>query len=205
MNPSRIEQAIKDIIDFVDECKPAKLQPNKVMVDRDEFYELLDALESCAPEEISRYQKVINNQEAILADARKQANEIIMNAQNQTAQLLDQNDLVQAAYARAEEINRQVEEEAQARIDQANYECEQIQKSAMLYTHDLLSNAEQIIKVTLGEVSSKTTMLESALKSNLDIIKSNKAELVPGGAGEGAAAPANEVTETPESETEEAE
>ena len=56
MNPSRIEKAIDEIYDYVENCKPAKLAPNKVTVAKDELYDLLDALRMCAPEEIRTYQ-----------------------------------------------------------------------------------------------------------------------------------------------------
>ena len=36
MNPSRIEQAIDEIYNYVEECKPSKLYPSKVVVDREQ-------------------------------------------------------------------------------------------------------------------------------------------------------------------------
>lgn len=179
MNPSRIEKAIDDIIDFVESCKVSKLSPNKVMVDRDELYDLLDALKACAPEEINRYKKIINNRDNILKEAQEQANVMLMNAQNQTAQLLDQNELVQAAYDKANKIVEESTKEAELRIKQANTECEQIQKAALVYTSNLLTDAEKIVKTSLNEMNNKYTMLRSALESNLEVIRSNKAELTP--------------------------
>ena len=44
MNPSRIEQAIDEIYNYVEECKPSKLYPSKVVVDREQLYDLLDEL-----------------------------------------------------------------------------------------------------------------------------------------------------------------
>ena len=37
MNPSRIEQAIDEIYNYVEECKPSKLYPSKVVVDREQL------------------------------------------------------------------------------------------------------------------------------------------------------------------------
>ena len=179
MNPSRIEKAIDDIIDFVESCKVSKLSPNKVMVDRDELYDLLDVLKACAPEEINRYKKIINNRDNILKEAQEQANVMLINAQNQTAELLDQNELVQAAYDKANKIVEESTKEAELRINQANAECEQIQKAALVYTSNLLTDAEKIVKTSLNEMNNKYTMLRSALESNLEVIRSNKAELTP--------------------------
>ncbi len=179
MNPSRIEKAIDDIIDFVETCKPSKLSPNKVMVDRDELYDLMDALKACAPEEINRYKKIVNNRDGILKEAQEQANAMVMNAQNQTAQILDQNELVQAAYAKANELVSQATQEAEQRVKQANAECEQMQKAAVSYTYELLTNAEKIMKSAQNEMNSKYTMLRSAMESNLQVISNNKEELIP--------------------------
>ena len=93
MNPSRIEQAIDEIYNYVEECKPSKLYPSKVVVDREQLYDLLDELRLCAPEEIKRYQKIITNREGILNEAQQRAEDMLSQAQQQTAQILDQNEI----------------------------------------------------------------------------------------------------------------
>ena len=100
MNPSRIEQAIDEIYNYVEECKPSKLYPSKVVVDREQLYDLLDELRLCAPEEIKRYQKIITNRDGILNEAQQRAEDMLSQAQQQTAQILDQNEIVQTAYQR---------------------------------------------------------------------------------------------------------
>ena len=85
MNPSRIEQAIDEIYNYVEECKPSKLYPSKVVVDREQLYDLLDELRLCAPEEIKRYQKIITNREGILNEAQQRAEDMLSQAQQQPA------------------------------------------------------------------------------------------------------------------------
>ena len=117
MNPSRIEQAIDEIYNYVEECKPSKLYPSKVVVDREQLYDLLDELRLCAPEEIKRYQKIITNRDGILNEAQQRAEDMLSQAQQQTAQILDQNEIVQTAYQRAEDIMRQATEEAERLVN----------------------------------------------------------------------------------------
>lgn len=138
MNPSRIEKAIDEIYEYVENCKPSKLYPNKVTVSKDELYDLLDALRMCAPEEIKRYQKIINNREEILSQAQAQAEQI---------------------------------------MNQAVNESEQVRTSALYYTSDLLGQAGRNIETSLKELESKSTMLISALKRDIEVIKGNRAEL----------------------------
>lgn len=177
MNPSRIEKAIDEIYEYVENCKPSKLYPNKVTVSKDELYDLLDALRMCAPEEIKRYQKIINNREEIINQAQAQAEQIMTQAQAQTQQLLDQNELVQTAYAQAEQIVQQAQAQAEQIVAQAVGESDQVRTSALYYTSDLLGQAGRNIETSLKELESKSTMLISALKRDIEVIKNNRAEL----------------------------
>ena len=123
MNPSRIEKAIDEIYDYVESCKPTKLYPNKVMVEKGELFDLLDELRMCTPEEIKRYQKIITNRDGILSAAQQQAESMLSQAEQRTAQLLDQNEIVQTAYERAEAIMQQATDEAQRLVNAAQLFC----------------------------------------------------------------------------------
>ena len=169
MNPSRIEQAIDDIYNYVENCKPSKLYPSKVVVERGELYDLLDELRLCAPEEIKRYQKIITNRDGIINEAQQQAETMLSQAKQQTAQILDQNEIVQTAYQRAEEIMKQATEQA---------ESDQMHRAALMYTNDLLSQAKQNVEASLRETDNKYRMLSSALKNSVQVMQSNQEELL---------------------------
>lgn len=178
MNPSRIEQAIDEIYNYVENCKPSKLYPNKVVVERGELYDLLDGLKLCAPEEIKRYQKIINNRDGILNEARGQARDMVAQAQEQTAQILDQNEIVQTAYQRAEEIMGQAAEEAQRLVDAAQAESDQVRRASLVYTNDLLAEAQKNVEDSLREMDNKNRMLASAMKNSIQVMRSNREELM---------------------------
>lgn len=178
MNPSRIEQAIDEIYNYVENCKPSKLYPNKVVVERGELYDLLDELRLCAPEEIKRYQKIITNRDGILNEAQQRAEDMLNQAQQQTAQILDQNEIVQTAYQRAEEIMKQATEEAQRLVNAAQVESEQMRRASLVYTNDLLAEAKSHVEESLRETDNKYRMLTSALKNSIQVMKSNQEELM---------------------------
>lgn len=178
MNPSRIEQAIDDIYNYVENCKPSKLYPSKVVVERGELYDLLDELRLCAPEEIKRYQKIITNRDGIINEAQQQAETMLSQAKQQTAQILDQNEIVQTAYQRAEEIMKQATEEAQRLVNAAQAESDQMHRAALMYTNDLLSQAKQNVEASLRETDNKYRMLSSALKNSVQVMQSNQEELL---------------------------
>ena len=101
---SRMEQIIEEIEEYIDNCKYQPLSSTKIVVNKDELEELLTELKMKTPEEIKRYQKIISNKEAILADAQAKADAIIAQAQVQTSELVSEHQIMQQAYAQANEV-----------------------------------------------------------------------------------------------------
>ena len=101
---SRIEQIISEIEEYVDSCKFQPLSNTKIIVNKEELEELLTELRMKTPDEIKRYQKIISNKDAILADAQAKAEEILAQAQIQTNELVSEHQIMQQAYAQANEV-----------------------------------------------------------------------------------------------------
>ena len=78
---SRIEQIIEEIEEFVESCKYQPLSTTKIVVNKEELEELLRELRLKTPDEIKRYQKIISNKDAILADAQAKSDSLIAEAQ----------------------------------------------------------------------------------------------------------------------------
>ena len=116
---SRIEQIIEEIEEYIDGCKYQALSSSKIIVNKDELEELLNELRSKTPEEIKRYQKIISNKEAILADAQAKADAIIAKAQVKTDELVSEHQIMQQAYAQANEVVMIATKQAQEILDNA--------------------------------------------------------------------------------------
>ena len=116
---SRMEQIIEEIEEYIDSCKFAALSNNKILVNKEELEELISELRSKTPEEIKRYQKIISNKEAILADAQAKADQIIAQAQIQTTELVSEHQIMQQAYAQANEVVMVATKQAQEILDSA--------------------------------------------------------------------------------------
>ena len=117
---SRIEQIIEEIEEYIDrDCKYQPLSTTKIIVNKEHLDELLRELRMKTPDEIKRYQKIIANRDAILADAQAKANAMIEEAQVQTTELVSEHEIMQQAYAQANEIVTQATAQAQEIIDNA--------------------------------------------------------------------------------------
>ena len=67
---SRIEQLISDIEAYIDNCKYQPFSNNKIIVDKDQLEDMLSELRLKTPDEIKKYQKILNNKDAIISDAK---------------------------------------------------------------------------------------------------------------------------------------
>ena len=176
---SGIEEIIEEIEEYVDECKPSAFSPSKIIVNRDELESLLEELRTKTPEEIKRYQKIISNKEAILADAQNKADAIIAQAQIQTNELVSEHQIMQQAYAKANEIIMLATKNAQDMLDKATEDANSIRMGAITYTDDLLNTIESVISNSMETTQARTETFMQTMQGYLDIVVANRQELVP--------------------------
>lgn len=176
---SKMEQIIEEIEDYIDGCKPSPISRNKILVNREQLEELLSELRTKTPEEVKRYQKIISNKEAILADAQAKADQIIAQAQIQTNELVSEHQIMQQAYAQANEVVMIATKQAQDILDNATNDANNIRMSAIAYTDDMLKNLEASLTGAIETSKARSESLIGALQGFLDIVTANRAELVP--------------------------
>jgi len=177
---SRIEQIIDEIEEYIEDCKPAPLSSGaRIIVNKDEILELITELRQKTPEEIKRFQKIISNKDAIEADARRKAEEIIAQAEIHTNELISEHEIMVQAYAQANEVIMASTQQAQQIIDQATNDANAIRESAIAYTDDMLKNMENIVTGALEANRIKSESLNNSLQGYLDVIIANRIEISP--------------------------
>ena len=129
------------------------------------------------PDEIKRYQKIIANRDAILADAQAKADAMIEEAQLHTTELVSEHEVMQQAYSQANEIVTQATAQAQEIVDSATQDANAIRLGAIQYADDLLANAESIIGSTLDSYAQKYDGLMSSLQECYNVVHVNRQEL----------------------------
>ena len=135
---SRIEQLISEIEEYIDSCKSQALSKSKIIVNKEEMEELLVELRMRIPDEITKYQKIISQQQTILNDARSQSDAMLSEAKAQADAMIAQ------ATAQANSMVSQASEEANSMVAQANE-----QTTEMINEHEIMqraySHAEEVI------------------------------------------------------------
>ena len=174
---SRIEQLIGEIEEYIDGCKFQPLSNTKILVNKEELEELLVELRLRIPDEIKQYQKIISNQDAILTDARTQADAMIEKATAQTNEQVNEHEIMQRAYEAANQVIEDANNQAQTIVDAAVRDADNIRQGAVQYTQDMLKSVENIINHTMEGAQGRFDSFMSSLKSSYDIVSANRAEL----------------------------
>ena len=177
MGASRIEQLIEDIYEFVESCRMQPLSSTKVIVPKDELYDLLDELRLRTPDEIKRYQKIIANRDAIIADAEEKAEAILAKTREQANEILNEHEIMQQAYYQANEMIMQASEEADRLRREAQMEADQIRSGALAYSQEILSEMERVFANAYETALSRYDSFIGMLKENMEIVSNNKREI----------------------------
>ena len=176
---SRIEQIIEEIEEYVDSCKFHPLSSTKIVVNKEELEELLRELRMKTPDEIKRYQKIISNKDAILADAQQKAEAIIADAQQKAERIVSESEVMQRAIEQSNQLLDETNAQAQELIDKATADSNNIRLSAISYTDEMLENLEKIMNHSIESAGQKYTNYINSIQSCLDIVTKNRSELSP--------------------------
>lgn len=176
---SKMEQIIEEIEEYIDGCKFQPLSSTKIIVNKEELEELIAELRAKTPEEVKRYQKIISNKEAILADAQAKADQIIAQAQVQTNELVSEHQIMQQAYAQANEVVMIATKQAQEILDNATKDANDIRMGAITYTDELLKNTGEIVSHAIDSSKARYENLINSLQECMNIVNTNRAELLP--------------------------
>ncbi|MFR9281302.1 MAG: ATPase [Peptoniphilus lacrimalis] len=121
---------VDELEDLVETASQIPLT-GKVMVDRQEFMEILNDIKAQMPGEISQAQKIYQDKDNIINGAHDEADKILSAARSHAEKVIDENELVIQAKDKAEQI-----------LTQANKESNEIRERVRDYADTLLENTQ---------------------------------------------------------------
>ena len=135
-----ILQMIDRLEELLNESRPLPFTHN-VIVDEDRMLDLIDQMRVSIPEEVKKAQQLLAQRDRLIAQAQEEANRTVNLARDRSSELVERDQVVQAAYTQAEQIKAQ-----------AHVEGEAIRKDADAYVLETLRNLEMEMERTLNQV-----------------------------------------------------
>ncbi|ADU74051.1 hypothetical protein M972_111028 [Acetivibrio thermocellus AD2] len=110
----------------------------KCLVDKEEILEIIKEIRLKLPDDIKQAKWIKEERQRILLEAQKEANNIIKDAENKIASLIDEHEITKKAYEQSNEI-----------ISNAQKNAREIRLGTKEYADSILSKVEQILEETL--------------------------------------------------------
>jgi len=113
----------------------------KCMLDREEILDIIRALRERVPEDIKQANWIKDERQKILIEARKEANNVMKEAETRFHELVDEN-----------EITKKAAEQAKETIENANKKAKEIRLGTRDYVDSLLGVLEESLSEKLAVV-----------------------------------------------------
>ena len=94
--------------------------------------------------------------------------------------MINEHEIMQQAYAHADQVVEQASIQAQAIVDAAVNDANNIRQSSIQYTDDMLRSLQTIINHTMEGAKGRFDAFMTSMQSSYDIVSSNRNELSGG-------------------------
>jgi len=135
-----ILQMIDRLEELLNESRPLPFTHN-VIVDEDRMLDLIDQMRVSIPEEVKKAQQLLAQRDRLIAQAQEEANRTVNLARDRSTELVERDQVVQAAYTQAEQIKTQAYADGDA-----------IRKEADEYVLETLRNLEMEMERAINQV-----------------------------------------------------
>ena len=95
--------------------------------------------------------------------------------------MVEQSEVMQSAYAQANETVNNANQQAQEILDAATNDANSIRLGAIGYTDDMLANLSNIMTTALNDAGEKYNSFVESLTSCYNTVVQNRSELLPAG------------------------
>ena len=150
-NNENIDSILMMIEDMLDGAWSIPLSGGKGAVDVDRIRELLEDLKMHIPVEVAKAKEIVNDRKIILDDAKKEAEMVIRVAEERAKKLVDHDEVVKQAQAKATEI-----------VTQAQTKSKEIRQASQEFSDEVLRKAEESLAGSLAEVRQTRQALKGA-------------------------------------------
>ena len=141
MNNRTTEDIISALYDMVQDARAMPLSADKCIVERDRVLDMLDEIIAQLPVELKQSRTIVESRNELISQARREAEAILRQAQEQAKQMVTQEAIYQEAKRRSEEL-----------VQQTQNRINQLRKAGNDYMDESLRQTEEAITKALTEV-----------------------------------------------------
>lgn len=151
----RVDELINELQDLVADAKSVPLTGGKVIVEAEKIYDILDEIQDTLPAEVRQAKNIVSDRSQIIAEAKKEAEDIIRAAEERKKAMIEESEIMRAAKAEATELLNEVKSKAA-----------EMRKAANDYVENIMKKTDDAITAQLTELRKTRQNLRITKKSN---------------------------------------
>ena len=155
---NRVQELLDELYSMIQDAWGLPLGAEKCVVERDKVLDILDEIRAQLPGELAEARRIMEDRSQQINNAKREAENIRKNAEEQAKRMLDQQELVAAARSHANAI-----------VSEAENKSAELRRVANEYADDALRRTEEAIGEALNEVRgsrNKFRAASAALRQN---------------------------------------
>ena len=137
----KVDDLILQLQDLVNDAKSMPFSGGKVLVSSDEIYDIIDQIQDAMPAEVRQAKNIVADRKQIIGEANRESENIIRAAEELRKIMLNQDELVKDAQAKAREI-----------LEEAKQKSAEIRKATNAYVDGVMKRTEESLTNQLNEV-----------------------------------------------------
>ncbi len=149
-----IENILDQIDEMIDKAWGMPLSGGKCLIEADRLRDMLDDIRGNMPSEIRQAKSIVSDRADIIADAKKEAENIVRVAEERARALVMQEELVKQAQQKANEI-----------LLQTQQKCREMRKGTQDFAEELLKRTEEVLAKQVAEVHQTRQVLRKPAKN----------------------------------------
>ena len=148
-----VEEILDMLDEMVDRAWSLPMTGGRCVLDADKVRDMIDDIRANLPNEISHAKKIVADRAEIIAEAKREAEQIVRHAEDRAKALVAQEEVVKQAQARARELTTQTQMKAR-----------EMRQMAQEFSDKALSSAEEGLAKSLAEVKRTRQALRAKSK-----------------------------------------
>ncbi len=152
MTDRNTEDIIGALYDLVQDARSMPLAADKCILERDKVLDMLDEIIAQLPGELKQSRTIVESRNELINQARREAETIIRQAQEQAKQLVTKESIYVEAKKRAEELVGQT----QTRIDALKKASNEYMDDALRRTEEVIAESPNNVRDTRGRFRAAT-------------------------------------------------
>ncbi|MCL2398890.1 MAG: ATPase [Defluviitaleaceae bacterium] len=156
---------LDQIEDILDASKSVPFS-NKISVEKERVYDVMNEIRLNLPNEIRTAQRIIEDHDKIMADARSKAASILKEAEEEAKLLTNDH-----------EIFRRAAEQATETIEETKKNARDMRLNAMDYADEILEKTENMVKEAMENIDEQFKLVNNYFTQTIDVLYENRQSL----------------------------